>query len=433
MHVKPPIVRSQDNPFTPSEKIQPPDNFNSPDSIEEASLSNYSHIGSVCESEAALSAIGCQNPHLKTETDFADLERDIGISKTGADILASRLQQWGLVAKDFHVTSSRKRSRESIFDECFKLDTESGITYAVDIPNLFKIIGYPYDPDEWRLFIDGSVKSLKGVLLNIGNMRPSIPIIYATDVEENYENLKTIFRLINYITHRWRGFPKHQCFMCLWEGRQRELHYTDHEWESRTIYQVGQNSIEHMPLVPAEKIILPPLHIKLGLIRNFVHAIHSNTAAMLHIKNVFPKLSSSKIAAGVFNGPQLTKLLKCAQFPNLLTPDEKHAWNNLIANFLGNHKSENYKEIVRNLVESFGVIGVKMSLKIHFLDKHIEVFPLNLGDFSDEHGERFHQDITTVENRFKGKNTIHMLSQYCWTLCRDTEDQHKRHCRRINF
>ncbi|MFP3032588.1 MAG: hypothetical protein ACEY3M_16215 [Wolbachia sp.] len=34
-----------------------------------------------------------------------------------------------------------------------------------------------------------------------------------------------------------------------------------------------------------------------------------------------------------------------------------------------------------------------MSLKIHFLDSHLEFFPKNVGAVSDEHGERFHQDM----------------------------------------
>lgn len=85
------------------------------------------------------------------------------------------------------------------------------------------------------------------------------------------------------------------------------------------------------------------------------------------------------------------------------------------------------------MVRSFGEMGVNMSLKIHFLDSHIDFFPSNLGDFSDEHGERFHQDLTTIENRFQGKNTCHMLAEYCWTLCRDTNNIHKRQQKCIRF
>jgi hypothetical protein len=60
-----------------------------------------------------------------------------------------------------------------------------------------------------------------------------------------------------------------------------------------------------------------------------------------------------------------------------------------------------------------------MSLKIHFLHSHLEFFPDNLGAVSDEHGERFHQDIASMEKRYQGKWSPSMLSDYCWTLKRD--------------
>ncbi|UYV82366.1 K02A2.6-like [Cordylochernes scorpioides] len=42
-----------------------------------------------------------------------------------------------------------------------------------------------------------------------------------------------------------------------------------------------------------------------------------------------------------------------------------------------------------------------MSLRIHFLHSHLDFFPDNLGAFSDEHGERFHQDISIMEKRYQ--------------------------------
>ena len=48
------------------------------------------------------------------------------------------------------------------------------------------------------------------------------------------------------------------------------------------------------------------------------------------------------------------------------------------------------------------------------------LLPSNLGDVSDEHGERFHQDIATMENRYKGKCKPNMMADYCWPLKRDT-------------
>ena len=36
-------------------------------------------------------------------------------------------------------------------------------------------------------------------------------------------------------------------------------------------------------------------------------------------------------------------------------------------------------------------------VQLHFLDSHIDYFPENLGAYSEEQGERFHQDICTIE------------------------------------
>jgi hypothetical protein len=38
---------------------------------------------------------------------------------------------------------------------------------------------------------------------------------------------------------------------------------------------------------------------------------------------------------------------------------------------------------------------------------------------SDEHGERFHQDIMTMEKRYQGKRSLGMLADYCWTMKRN--------------
>ena len=47
-------------------------------------------------------------------------------------------------------------------------------------------------------------------------------------------------------------------------------------------------------------------------------------------------------------------------------------------------------------------MGCSMSLKLQFLHSHLDYFPQNLGDYSEEQGERFHQDISEME-RISGK------------------------------
>jgi len=61
-----------------------------------------------------------------------------------------------------------------------------------------------------------------------------------------------------------------------------------------------------------------------------------------------------------------------------------------------------------------------MYVKIHFLSFHLDFFPENCGSVSDEHGERLHQDIATMEGRYKGKWRPSILADYCWILMRDS-------------
>ena len=67
-------------------------------------------------------------------------------------------------------------------------------------------------------------------------------------------------------------------------------------------------------------------------------------------------------------------------------------------------------------------MGCNMSLKIHFLESDLDLFPENLGEVSDEHGERFHQGILASEKRYQGKWTSSMLADSCWTLKRDVPE-----------
>jgi len=49
----------------------------------------------------------------------------------------------------------------------------------------------------------------------------------------------------------------------------------------------------------------------------------------------------------------------------------------------------------------------------------LDFFLENFGAVSDEHGEHFHQDISSMEKRYQGKWNCAMLADYCWTLARD--------------
>ena len=105
-----------------------------------------------------------------------------------------------------------------------------------------------------------------------------------------------------------------------------------------------------------------------------------------------------------------------------LSKKENAAWEsfkNVSNNFLGNFKAENFEELVENLMDSYKQLGSNMSLKMHFLNSHLDFFPPNCGDVSDVHGERFYQVISVMEQRYKGKWDAAMLTDYCWMVKRD--------------
>ncbi|XP_017476571.1 PREDICTED: uncharacterized protein LOC108366630 [Rhagoletis zephyria] len=134
-----------------------------------------------------------------------------------------------------------------------------------------------------------------------------------------------ILKFIKYEEHDWKicsdlkvvamlcglqsGYTKHCCFLCKWDSRARKDHYVRKDWPERVEFTVGVDNIKYTPLIKKEKIILPPLHIKLGLIKNFVKALDKEGEAFDYLKTVFPDISQAKIKEGIFVGPQIRKLI----------------------------------------------------------------------------------------------------------------------------
>ena len=75
----------------------------------------------------------------------------------------------------------------------------------------------------------------------------------------------------------------------------------------------------------------------------------------------------------------------------------------MIEHFLENTVSGNYEQLIEKLIKIYEKIGCWMSLKLHFLHSHLIFFSENMSDTSEEHGDRFHQDISTREGRYQGK------------------------------
>ena len=107
----------------------------------------------------------------------------------------------------------------------------------------------------------------------------------------------------------------------------------------RATLKVGEKNVIQPPLVPRDKIILLPLRIKLARMKRFVKALDKKGDCFKHVIEKFPNISYDKIKAGIFDGPQIRKLINDKEFTNTMNILEKNAWLSfidLIKNFLGN-------------------------------------------------------------------------------------------------
>ena len=72
-----------------------------------------------------------------------------------------------------------------------------------------------------------------------------------------------------------------------------------------TKFILTPNTPLHEPLVDRNKSLFPPLHIKLGLIKQFVKVLHNDGDTFKYICRLFPTLTIEKLKAGIFDGPQM--------------------------------------------------------------------------------------------------------------------------------
>jgi hypothetical protein len=85
-------------------------------------------------------------------------------------------------------------------------------------------------------------------------------------------------------------------------------------------------------------------------------------------------------------------------------------------NFLGNNKLENYQKIVERLSRSYEAIGFDVSLKIRFLQSHLDFFPQITAQFVTNMESFFIEEIAVMEKRYQGNWSVKIMSIYCWSV-----------------
>lgn len=179
--------------------------------------------------------------------------------------------------------------------------------YCCDIPSLIHRLGRTHEPDDWRLFIDLSKRSLKAVLADNENKLASVPVALSSSLKESYENLQMVLGKIKYNEHNWyvccdlkvcgiwlgqqRDYTKFPCFVCEWDIRAKEKHWTVTRWPERKSLVPGTNNLINPTFIYPQKVLLALLHIKLGSTNQFVKALDRSDPCYWYFTQKFTLLS----------------------------------------------------------------------------------------------------------------------------------------------
>lgn len=116
-------------------------------------------------------------------------------------------------------------------------------------------------------------------------------------------------------------------------------------------------------------------------------------------------------------GPDIQRLFADVEFSEYLMEEEYIAWENLkavINNVLGIDRSQHWRTLVIEMLKSFNDIGVKMSLKEHFLHQHLDELEALIPTESDQRAENFHKVTGQLECWYSAKRLNSVLANLCW-------------------
>ena len=124
-------------------------------------------------------------------------------------------------------------------------------------------------------------------------------------------------------------------------SRARAEHWIKRDWPVRSELIPGSLNVLSPPLLDHSKIVFPPFHIKLGTMKHFVKDLEKDSDCFKYIYMKFPGLTIEKLEAGIFDGPQIRKLMNDSNFCYFMNLAEWNAWiafSNVVKLFLGKNK-----------------------------------------------------------------------------------------------
>jgi hypothetical protein len=88
----------------------------------------------------------------------------------------------------------------------------------------------------------------------------------------------------------------------------------------------GSKNIAQTSLVTTSKVVLPPPHIKLGVMQQFVKALNEEGGCFKYICQKFTALTKATLKEGIFICPNIRKLLSDSTFESTVFATEKMPW-----------------------------------------------------------------------------------------------------------
>ncbi|KAI6651782.1 hypothetical protein LOD99_5029 [Oopsacas minuta] len=162
--------------------------------------SDILHEAEVNSSDRDFEDTSSMVPQRFDQLELNDLISDLDLSKESSEVLASRLNDKNLLHPGTKITYYRNREQSLLP----YFSNDNSLVWCNDVGGLLGEMGVQeYRPNEWRLLIDSSTRSLKCVLLHNGNKYASIPIGHSTSMKEVYESIKLVLEKLKYHVHQW--------------------------------------------------------------------------------------------------------------------------------------------------------------------------------------------------------------------------------------
>ena len=216
-------------------------------------------------------------PYYSNQKNLNNLIRGLGLTKSDAELLTSRLKQWNLLDDSVQITEQPKRHQS--FFSFFTMQNAICFCYTI-------LVGF-FTQLEFLVSQVNGVFSLtvhqrvsrQLVLLHNGNNYPSLPLPHSVYLKETYKNVKTVLNVLKYDQYHWgvfgelkmiaflmrmrEGFMKYPCYLCLWDSRDTKAHYQKQVWPKREEFVVGEKTVKNIPIINPKEVLCRPFTLNL--------------------------------------------------------------------------------------------------------------------------------------------------------------------------